>query len=109
MSLQGARGQADSRRLAEAIDELVERHAERLAQVDGVKGIVTYGGPREELVQVGKELDLLIVGSRGYGPIGRLFHGSVSQYLAGHATARSWAAPPDHGHRNGQPEVERDL
>ena len=47
---------------------------------------MTYGGPREELVQAGKELDLLIVGSRGYGPIGRLFHGSVSRYLAGHAT-----------------------
>ena len=27
-------------------------------------------------------LDLLIVGSRGYGPIGRLIHGSTSQQLA---------------------------
>ena len=27
-------------------------------------------------------LDLLIVGSRGYGPIGRLIHGSTSRELA---------------------------
>jgi hypothetical protein len=27
-------------------------------------------------------LDLLIVGSRGYGPMGRLIHGSTSQQLA---------------------------
>jgi nucleotide-binding universal stress UspA family protein len=70
----------------DAIDELIERHSEELAQLDGVEGVVIYGGPREELVQAGKELDLLIVGSRGYGPIGRLFHGSVSRYLVGHAT-----------------------
>ena len=93
-----------------AIDELVERHAERLAQVDGVEGIVTYGGPREELVQVGKELDLLIVGSRGYGPIGRLFHGSVSRYLAGHATCPLLVLPRrTTATENGQPEVERDA
>ena len=68
------------------IDELTERHSEELAQLDGVEGVVTYGGPREELVHAGKELDLLIVGSRGYGPIGRLFHGSVSRDLVDHAT-----------------------
>ena len=68
------------------IDELIEGHSEELAQLDAVEGVVTYGGPREELVQAGKELDLLIVGSRGYGPIGRLFHGSVSRYLVDHAT-----------------------
>ena len=38
------------------------------------------------LVRAGRELDLLIVGSRGYGPIGRLFPGSVSRYLVRHAT-----------------------
>ena len=29
-------------------------------------------------------MDLLIVGSRGYGPMYRLFHGSVSAYLLRH-------------------------
>lgn len=85
----------------DAIDELIERHAQQLAQLHGVHGVVTYGGPREELAQFGKQLDLLIVGSRGYGPIGRLFHGSVCRYLVGHATCpllvlpRQAATEPD--------------
>ena len=93
-----------------AIDQLVERHAECLAQFEGVEGIVTYGGPREELVQAGKELDLLIVGSRGYGPIGRLFHGSVSRYLAGHATCPLLVLPRrTTAAENGQPGPGRDV
>jgi nucleotide-binding universal stress UspA family protein len=68
------------------IDELIERHAQALAQIEDVHGVVTYGGPGEELAQFGKDLDLLIVGSRGYGPLERLIHGSVSRYLVGHAS-----------------------
>lgn len=68
----------------QAIDELIERHSERLAQIDGVTGVVTYGGPREELVKFGRDLDLLIVGSHGYGALGRVLHGSVSRHVAGH-------------------------
>lgn len=30
-------------------------------------------------------LDLLVIGSRSYGPIGRLVHGSTAQQLAGAA------------------------
>jgi nucleotide-binding universal stress UspA family protein len=41
-----------------------------------------YGQPAEELAVYSASLDLLIVGSRGYGPIGRLIHGSTSQQLA---------------------------
>ena len=70
----------------DTVEELIEDHSRELAQLQDVEGVVTYGGPREELVQAGKELDLLIVGSRGYGPIGRLFHGSLSRYLVGRAT-----------------------
>jgi nucleotide-binding universal stress UspA family protein len=69
----------------DAIDELIESHAERLAKLDGVRGVVSYGGPREELVHACEKLDLLIVGSRGLGPVDRLFH-SVSRYLVGHVT-----------------------
>lgn len=70
----------------DAIDRLIDRRAARLARFNGVHGVVTYGDPRDELVQAGKGLDLLIVGSRGYGPVGRLIHGSVSRYLVRHAT-----------------------
>jgi nucleotide-binding universal stress UspA family protein len=68
-----------------AIEDLIDRHAERLAGLHDVHGLVAYGGPREELVRLGKHVDLLIVGSRDHGPIGRLVHGSVSRYLVGHA------------------------
>lgn len=70
----------------DAIAELIERHSQRLARLDGIQGVVTYGGPREELARAARELDLLIVGSRGYGHVGRLLHGSVSRYLVGHVT-----------------------
>ena len=49
------------------IDDLIDRHVKRLAHFEDVRCTVTYGGPREELAEFGKELDLLIVGSRGDG------------------------------------------
>ncbi len=64
---------------------LVDECSERLHRLDDVDGVAVYGGPREELARLGKELDLLIVGSRGYGPRGHVFHGSVSNYLVSHA------------------------
>jgi nucleotide-binding universal stress UspA family protein len=77
----------------DAIDELIESHSEELAQLHGIEGVVTYGGPREELGQAGRELDLLIVGSRSSGPISRTFHGSVSRYLVRHATCPLLVVP----------------
>ena len=70
----------------EEIDALIELHTERLAGVEGVHGVVCYGGPREELAQFSQALDLLVVGSRPYGPLGRVFHSSVSRYLVRHAS-----------------------
>ena len=82
----------------QAIAELLESHADRLAQLDSVDGIASYGGPREDLTHFSKSLDLLIVGSRGFGPAGRLFHGSVSRHLARHAACPLLVLPhPDAG------------
>jgi nucleotide-binding universal stress UspA family protein len=65
---------------------LIRRTIARLSELgDDVEGDAVYGKPREELVRYGENVDLLLVGSRGYGPLGRLFHGSVSDYLARHA------------------------
>jgi nucleotide-binding universal stress UspA family protein len=58
----------------------------RLSELgEDVEGDAVYGVPREELVRFGENLGLLLVGSRAYGPLGRLFHGGVSDYLARHA------------------------
>jgi nucleotide-binding universal stress UspA family protein len=85
-----------------AIDREVDRCTERLAAIDGVSATVAYGAPGEELVALAKGLDLLIVGSRGYGPVRRLLHGSVSRYLVSHAPcpvlvlARASSTPDGH-------------
>jgi nucleotide-binding universal stress UspA family protein len=69
-----------------APSRLIRRTITRLSGLgDGVEADAVYGKPRDELVRYGENLDLLLVGSRGYGPLGRLFHGSVSDYLARHA------------------------
>ncbi len=67
-----------------ATQTLIDQRSRRLAELQDGTAVVAYGGPREDLVKVSRELDLLIVGSRGYGPVGRITHGSVSRYLLGH-------------------------
>jgi nucleotide-binding universal stress UspA family protein len=71
----------------EAAERLVDERLDRLSELGGVEGEAVYGGPREELSRFSGEVDLLIVGSRGYGPLGRMVHGSVSRYLVGHAAS----------------------
>jgi nucleotide-binding universal stress UspA family protein len=101
---------------------LVDDELKRFHDVDDVVGDATYGEPSEELARFGDELDLLIVGSRGYGPIGRLFNGSTSNYLARRArcpllvlprTAAAGDEPADIGDRSdaerGQPRKTEEL
>ncbi len=61
---------------------LLEDARRRIAALGDVQPRAAYGQPAEELALYSGSLDLLIVGSRGYGPIGRLIHGSTSQQLA---------------------------
>jgi nucleotide-binding universal stress UspA family protein len=49
--------------------------------LDGVEGRVALGTPASELLAFGDELDLLVVGSRGHGPLRRLILGSTSLEL----------------------------
>ncbi len=43
------------------------------------------GSPGEALVSAAAELDLLVVGSRGYGPLRAVLVGSTSRYVLDHA------------------------
>jgi nucleotide-binding universal stress UspA family protein len=54
----------------------------RLSGLNDVHGHVIYGEPNEELSRLSGALDLLMVGSRSYGPVGRQFNGNTSRYLA---------------------------
>lgn len=68
----------DSARVADLVKQ-ARNHASALGDIEGCGA---YGQPAEELAQWSSSLDLLVVGSRGWGPVGRLIHGSTSQELA---------------------------
>jgi len=68
----------------QATDTLIEHRRQELGCLVGIDGDATYGGPREELSRLGDRVDLLIIGSRNYGPMQRLFHGTTSTYLVRH-------------------------
>ena len=65
-----------------ALEEHVQQAYERLGKLEGVEPHAAYGDAAEELALFGASVDLLIVGSRGFGPLGRLIHGSTSAKLA---------------------------
>lgn len=67
---------------AESIEDIVRNARERIAALGGVEPHAAYGDPVEELTLYSASLDLLVVGSRSYGPLGRLVHGSTAQHLA---------------------------
>jgi nucleotide-binding universal stress UspA family protein len=69
--------------------ETFERDAsERLSALTGVDGRVTVGPPGDELLAFAGEVDLLVAGSRGHGPLRRPLLGSTSAYLAGNRDPR---------------------
>jgi len=64
-----------------SVRELVSEARNRVASIGDVEPHGAYGHPGEELARWGDTVDLLVVGSRGYGPLGRLVHGSTSRAL----------------------------
>jgi nucleotide-binding universal stress UspA family protein len=71
---------AASRRTA---TELVDHATEGLDLP--VRREVRFGFPGRELVEVSDRVDLLVVGSRGFGPARRVIAGSTSDYVVHHA------------------------
>ncbi len=64
------------------VEGMAQAARERLAGLEGVSGHVVRGVAVEELAAWSSSVDLLIVGSRGYGPVRRVVFGSTSEYLA---------------------------
>jgi nucleotide-binding universal stress UspA family protein len=60
----------------------VDEARSRIAELGGVEAHAAYGDPAEELAIYSASLDLLVVGSRDFGPVGRLMHGSTAHRLA---------------------------
>lgn len=69
----------------EALDERLQDASNRMEQLPGVNGHAVCGLTGEELATFANTVDLLIVGSRGYGPMKRMMLGSTSSYLQRHA------------------------
>jgi nucleotide-binding universal stress UspA family protein len=67
----------------EEAQERVERIVAELGDV--ASGDIAFGEPATELAYEGNGLDLLVTGSRNYGPIRRLMLGSTSSKLVHHA------------------------
>ena len=67
---------------AGSIDDIVTATRARIATLGGVEPHAAYGDPVEELTLYSASLDLLVVGSRSYGPLRRLVLGSTAQHLA---------------------------
>jgi nucleotide-binding universal stress UspA family protein len=70
---------------AVTVAHLVDQARERVASLGDLEPHATAGKAAEELAAWSQSLDLLVVGSRGFGPIGRLVHGSTSLELTRHA------------------------
>jgi nucleotide-binding universal stress UspA family protein len=64
------------------IAERLREAREQVAALGGLEAQAVYGFPADELSLYSASVDVLIVGGRGYGPLGRLTHGSVSHQLA---------------------------
>jgi nucleotide-binding universal stress UspA family protein len=64
------------------IGDMVKDARERIAGLGDVEPHAAYGHPAEELALYGASLDLLVIGSRSYGPVGRVVHGSTAEQLA---------------------------
>jgi nucleotide-binding universal stress UspA family protein len=76
---------------------MISEANERLGKLKGVEGHAVYGLAGEELAAFGDEVQLLVVGSRGYGPMKRLILGSTADYLERHARCSLLVLPRSAG------------
>jgi nucleotide-binding universal stress UspA family protein len=71
--------------IGENIQPMIDEAKSRMNELRNVEGHTAYGLTGEELAAFSNQVDLLVVGSRGYGPVKRLVLGSTSDYLQRHA------------------------
>jgi nucleotide-binding universal stress UspA family protein len=77
----------------DTINLLLHEAGARVESLPGVEGEVVYGLTGEELAAFSARVDILVVGSRGYGPLRRLVQGSTTDYLERHGRSSLLALP----------------
>jgi nucleotide-binding universal stress UspA family protein len=85
----------------DTIEEMLEAARTRLGKLDRVQAHVQFGFPGEELARFSDQLDLLVAGSRGYGPVRHLVRGSTCGYLERHARCSLLVLPRPAGAATG--------
>ena len=70
--------------VSDRVDPLISDAIEELT-AEGIEAHAGYGPAGERLAEYSSELDLLVIGSRNEGAVGRLLHGSTSQQLTSRA------------------------
>lgn len=88
-------GRADAGELAAAHEEVVRRHAEEAAAAAGATARVLTGDPSEQLRAESGAYDLLVCGSRDYGPVSGVYIGGVSKSLMHGAACPVMVVPRD--------------
>jgi len=87
--------------IGESIEVMLQEASGRMKELPDVEGHAVYGLAGEELAAFGDQVDILVVGSRGYGPVKRLVLGSTSDFLQRYARCsllvlpRAAASPED--------------
>lgn len=66
----------------EDFEEILQDARQRLAERGGLEAQAVYGRADDALTDYSDEVDLLVLGSRDYGPLGTLMHGSTTRQLA---------------------------
>ncbi len=84
------------------VDDACDEARRRLPGLD-VHGVLRVADPRDVLLALARRAEVLVVGSRGRGPVRRLLLGSVSVSVVRHATCPVVVVRPgdSHGGRQG--------
>jgi nucleotide-binding universal stress UspA family protein len=89
------------------IDEMIEQAEQHMRALPDVEGDAVYGLTGQELAAFSGECDLLIVGSRGYGPVRRVIFGSTALQLQSLAKGPLLILPRGAGY--GRAEANEDA
>jgi len=70
----------------QALRSELEREQREALTGRSARGLVMSGDPARTLARATKNADLMVMGSRGYGPVRAALAGAVSQYVIRHAS-----------------------
>jgi nucleotide-binding universal stress UspA family protein len=82
----GAGGAFSGDSVSKALRSELERQQREALIGRSARGLIMSGDPARTLARATKNSDLLVMGSRGYGPVRAALLGGVSQYVIRHAS-----------------------